>query len=106
MENTATTNDVDNDRRLYTLYRMGFESARVDDTTGRAYISDNWGYDWQFRYLDGCREQIGAETITTTTKGRTLMLTKIWKYFKRIGCAILNRKCSDTCDCNVKKDDA
>jgi hypothetical protein len=26
----------------------------------------------------------------------------VWKYFKRIGCAILNRKCSDDCDCNVK----
>tara|TARA_R100000008_G_C3570205_1_gene161610 strand:- start:284 stop:589 length:306 start_codon:yes stop_codon:yes gene_type:complete len=101
MENPAKTNDVDHDRRLHSLYRMGFESARLEYGTSRASISDNWCYDWEFRHMDGCREQIGTEVITTANKGRTLMLTKIWKYFKRIWCAVLNKKCSDDCDCNV-----
>ena len=29
------------------------------------------------------------------------MLKKIWKYFKRIGCAILNKNCGPSCDCKV-----
>ena len=98
MENTATTDDVNNDRRLHSLYRMGFESARVDDTTGRAYISDYWSDDRLIRNMDGGRKQVRAETYT---KRGTLMLKRIWKYFKRIGCAVLNRKCSKDCDCDV-----
>ena len=29
------------------------------------------------------------------------MLKRIWKYFKRIGCAILNKNCGPNCDCKV-----
>jgi hypothetical protein len=29
-------------------------------------------------------------------------MTNVIKYFKRIWCAILNKKCHEDCDCNVK----
>jgi hypothetical protein len=30
------------------------------------------------------------------------MMTNVLKYFKRIWCAITNKKCHEDCDCNVK----
>jgi len=30
------------------------------------------------------------------------MLKKIKHYFNRIWCAILNRQCCETCDCDIK----
>ena len=32
------------------------------------------------------------------------MISFMLKYFKRIWCAILNKKCHEECDCTVKKD--
>ena len=90
MENIATTNDVDHDRRLHTLYRMGFESARVDHTTGRINISDYRSDDRQFRHMDG-----GRESRTQDNGERRTMR----KYLKRLWCALLNKKCHDDCDC-------
>tara|TARA_R100000742_G_C4275650_1_gene96266 strand:+ start:1741 stop:1974 length:234 start_codon:yes stop_codon:yes gene_type:complete len=77
---------------------MGFESARLEYSTSRTSIGDYWSYDRFICDMDGSREQVRAET---PTKRGTLMLKRIWKYFKRIGCAILNRKCSKDCDCDV-----
>ena len=31
------------------------------------------------------------------------MIGKIIQYFKRIGCAMFNRKCCETCDCDIKQ---
>ena len=45
MANTTKTYDASDDRSLYTLYRMGFESARVDHTASRVDIRDYWGDD-------------------------------------------------------------
>ena len=56
MANTSKTYDASYDRSLHSLYRMGFESARVDHTTGRTDISDYRGDDWEFRHMDGGRE--------------------------------------------------
>ena len=94
MAHTTETYDVSHDRRLYSLYRMGFESAGVDHTTSRTHISDYRSDDRFLRYLDGCRE------VRTKKDGQ--MITNVLKYFKRIWCAVLNKKCNDDCDCNVK----
>ena len=91
MENTTKTYDADDDRCLHSLYRMGFESARVDDTTGRTDISDYRGDDWEFRHMDGSRE---SRTAQKNGEGRTMR-----KYFKRLWCALWNKKCHDDCDC-------
>ena len=56
MANTTETYDVSHDRCLYSLYRMGFESARVDHTTGRVNICDYRSDDWEFRHMDGSRK--------------------------------------------------
>ena len=90
MANTSKTYDVSDDRSLHSLYRMGFESARVDHTTSRVDIRDYWSNDRQFRHMDGGRE------IRTQKngEGRTMR-----KYFKRLWCALWNKKCHDDCDC-------
>ena len=94
MANTTKTYDASDDRSLHSLYRMGFESARVDHTASRIDIRDYWSNDRQFRHMDGSRE------IRTQKNGeRGTMNWKIWRYFKRIWCAILNKKCHDKCDC-------
>ena len=90
MANTSKTDDASDDRSLYTLYRMGFESARVDHTTGRTDISDYRGDDWEFRHMDGSRESRTQDN----GEGRTMR-----KYFKRLWCALWNKKCHDDCDC-------
>ncbi len=90
MANTSKTYDASDDRSLYTLYRMGFESARVDHTTSRTNIRDYWGDDRIFRYMDGSRESRTQDN----GEGRTMR-----KYFKRLWCALWNRKCHDDCDC-------
>ena len=91
MANTSKTYDASDDRSLYTLYRMGFESARVDDTTSRTDIRDYWGDDRIFRHMDGSRK---SRTAQKNGKGRTMR-----KYFKRLWCALWNKKCHDDCDC-------
>jgi len=90
MANTPKTDDASDDRSLYTLYRMGFESARVDHTTGRTNISDYRSDDRQFRHMDGGREGRTQDN----GEGRTMR-----KYFKRLWCALWNKKCHDDCDC-------
>ena len=90
MANITKTYDASDDRSLYTLYRMGFESARVDHTTGRTNIRDNWGYDRLIRHMDERRESRTQDN----GEGRTMR-----KYFKRLWCALWNRKCHDDCDC-------
>ena len=90
MANTSKTNDASDDRSLYTLYRMGFESARVDHTTGRTNIRDYWGDDRKLCNLDGSRES----RTQKNGEGGTMR-----KYFKRLWCALWNRKCHDDCDC-------
>ena len=94
MAHTTETNDVSHDRCLYPLYRMGFESARVDHTASRAHISDYRSDDRFICYLDGSGE--------TGTKKDGQIMANVIKYFKRIWCAILNKKCHEDCDCNVK----
>ena len=94
MANTTKINDVSYDGCLHSLYRMGFESARVDDSTSRAYIRDYGSNDRLLRNLDGGRK------IRSKKDGQ--MITNVLKYFKRIWCAVLNKKCNDDCDCNVK----
>ena len=90
MANTSKTYDASDDRSLYTLYRMGFESARVDHTTSRTNIRNYWGDDRIFRYMDGGRESRTQDN----GEGRTMR-----KYFKRLWCALWNKKCHDDCDC-------
>ena len=91
MENPTKTNDAYDDSRLHSLRRMGFESwTRVDNTTGRSNISDHWSYDRQFRHMDERREV----RTQKNGKGRTMR-----KYFKRLWCALWNKKCHDDCDC-------
>ena len=90
MANTTKTYDVSDDRRLHSLYRMGFESARVDYTTSRTNIRDYRGDDWEFRHMDGSREV----RTQKNGEGRTMR-----RYFKRLWCALLNRKCHEDCDC-------
>ena len=90
MANTTKTDDASDDRSLYTLYRMGFESARVDYTTSRTNIRDYWGDDRIFRYMDGSRKSRTQDN----GEGRTMR-----KYFKRLWCALWNKKCHDDCDC-------
>ena len=91
MANTTKIDDVSYDRSLHSLYRMGFESARVDDTTSRSDIRDYWGDDRIFRHMDGSRK---SRTAQKNGKGRTMR-----KYFKRLWCALWNKKCHDDCDC-------
>ena len=91
MEDSAKTNDAYDDSRLHSLRRMGFESwTRVDNTTGRTNIRDNWGYDRLIRHMDECREV----RTQKNGEGRTMR-----KYFKRLWCALWNKKCHDDCDC-------
>tara|TARA_R110001592_G_scaffold65909_1_gene202388 strand:+ start:416 stop:691 length:276 start_codon:yes stop_codon:yes gene_type:complete len=90
MEDFTSTDDVNYDRSLHTLYRMGFESARLDDTTGRTRVRDNRSDDWQLCYMDERRESRTKEN----GEGREMM-----KYLKRLWCALLNKKCHDKCDC-------
>ena len=90
MANTTKTHDASDDRSLYSLYRMGFESARVDHTASRVDIRDYWGDDRQFCYMDGSRE------IRTQKNGERRTMRK---YFKRLWCALWNKKCHDDCDC-------
>ena len=96
MANTSKTYDASYDRSLHSLYRMGFESARVDHTTSRINIRDYWSNDRQFRHLD--------ERRTLQRKRGRQMISYMLKYLKRIWCAVLNKKCHDECDCTVKKD--
>ena len=90
MANITKTYDARYDRSLHSLYRMGFESARVDHTTGRADIRDYWSDDRELCNLDGSRK------IRTKKNGEG---GKMIKYFKRLWCALWNRKCHDDCDC-------
>mgnify|MGYP003137345694 FL=1 len=97
MEDTTTTNDVDYDRRLHSLRRMGFECwTRLDNPTSIPDIRDYRSDDRQFRHLD--------ERRTLQRKRGRQMISYMLKYLKRIWCAILNKKCHDECDCTVKKD--
>ena len=96
MANITKTYDASDDRSLHSLYRMGFESARVDYTTSRANIRDYWSDDRQFRHLD--------ERRTLQRKRGGQMISYMLKYLKRIWCAVLNKKCHDECDCTIKKD--
>ena len=97
MEDTTTTNDVDYDRRLHSLRRMGFECwTRPDDPTSIPDIRDYWSDDRQFRHLD--------ERRTLQRKRGRQMISYMLKYLKRIWCAVLNKKCHDECDCTIKKD--
>ena len=91
MANTTKIDDARYDRSLHSLYRMGFESARVDDTTSRTHIRDYWGDDRKLRHMDGSREI----RTQNNRKGRTMI-----RYLKRLWCALLNKKCSDDCTCN------
>ena len=91
MANTTKIDDASYDRSLHSLYRMGFESARVDDTTSRSDIRDYWGDDRIFRHMDGSRK---SRTAQKNGKGRTMR-----KYLKRLWCALWNKKCHDDCDC-------
>ena len=90
MANTSKTYDVSYDGRLHSLYRMGFESARVDYTTSRTNIRDYWSDDRKLCNLDGSRE------IRTKKNGER---REMIKYFKRLWCALWNKKCHDDCDC-------
>ena len=90
MANTTKTYDARYDRSLHSLYRMGFESARVDYTTGRTNIRDYRSDDRELCNLDGSRE-------IRTKKNREG--GKMRKYFKRLWCALWNKKCHDDCDC-------
>ena len=90
MANTTKTYDASDDRRLYTLYRMGFESARIDYTTSRTNIRNYWGDDWEFRHMDGSRE------VRTQKNGEGRAMRR---YFKRLWCALINKKCHEDCDC-------
>ena len=56
MANITKTYDASDDRSLHSLYRMGFESARVDYTTGRTNIRDYWSDDRELCNLDGSRK--------------------------------------------------
>ena len=96
MANTSKTYDASDDRSLYSLYRMGFESARVDHTASRIDIRDYWSDDRQFRHMD--------ERRTLQRKRGRQMISYMVKYLKRIWCAVLNKKCHDECDCTIKKD--
>ena len=90
MANTSKIDDASYDRRLYTLYRMGFESAGVDYAASRINISNYWSDDRELCNLDGSRE-------IRTKKNREG--GKMRKYFKRLWCALWNKKCHDDCDC-------
>ena len=97
MEDITKTNDVDYDRRLHSLRRMGFECwTRLDDPTSIPDIRDYRSDDRQFRHLDERR-------ALQRKRGRQ-MISYMLKYLKRIWCAVLNKKCHDECDCTVKKD--
>ena len=96
MANTSKTYDARYDRCLHSLYRMGFESAGVDYTTGRTNIRDYWSDDRELCHLDGGRK------VRAKKDGQ--MISYMLKYLKRIWCAVLNKKCHDECDCTVKKE--
>ena len=90
MANTSKTYDACYDRSLHSLYRMGFESARVDYTTGRTNIRDYRSNDRKLCNLDGSRE------IRNKRNGERRTMRK---YLKRLWCALWNKKCHDDCDC-------
>jgi len=90
MANTPKTYDARYDRSLHSLYRMGFESARVDYATGRVSICDYRSNDRKLCYMDGSRE------IRNKRNGEERTMRK---YLKRLWCALLNKKCHDDCDC-------
>ena len=91
MEDSAKTNDAYDDSRLHSLRRMGFESwTRVDYPTSRINIRDYWSDDRKLCNLDGSREI----RIKKNREGG-----KMRKYFKRLWCALWNKKCHDDCDC-------
>ena len=97
MEDITKTNDVDYDRRLHSLRRMGFECwTRLDNPTSFPDIRDYRSDDRQFRHMD--------ERRTLHRKRGRQMISYMLKYLKRIWCAVLNKKCHDECDCTVKKD--
>ena len=97
MEDITKTNDVDYDRRLHSLRRMGFECwTRLDNPTSVPDIRDYRSDDRQFRHLD--------ERRTLQRKRGRQMISYMLKYLKRIWCAVLNKKCHDDCDCTIKKD--
>ena len=97
MEDITKTNDVDYDRRLHSLRRMGFECwTRLDNPTSFPDIRDYRSDDRQFRHLD--------ERRTLQRKRGRQMISYMVKYLKRIWCAVLNKKCHDECDCTIKKD--
>ena len=96
MANTTETYDVSHDRCLYSLYRMGFESAGVDYAASRINISNYWSDDRELCHMDGSRE------VRAKKDGQ--MISYMLKYLKRIWCAVLNKKCHDECDCTVKKE--
>ena len=97
MEYITKTNDVDYDRRLHSLRRMGFECwTRLDNPTSVPDIRDHRSDDRQFRHMD--------ERRTLKRKRGRQMISYMLKYLKRIWCAILNKKCHDDCDCTIKKD--
>ena len=97
MEDITKTNDVDYDRRLHSLRRMGFECwTRLDNPTSFPDIRDYRSDDRQFRHLD--------ERRTLQRKRGGQMISYMLKYLKRIWCAVLNKKCHDECDCTIKKD--
>jgi len=97
MEDITKTNDVDYDRRLHSLRRMGFECwTRLDNPTSIPDIRDYRSDDRQFRHLD--------ERRTLQRKRGRQMISYMLKYLKRIWCAVLNKKCHDECDCTIKKD--
>ena len=90
MANITKIDDVSYDRSLHSLYRMGFESARVDHSTSRTNIRNYWGDDWEFRHMD----ERGEVRTQKNGEGRTMR-----KYLKRLWCALWNKKCHDDCDC-------
>ena len=97
MEDITKTNDVDYDRRLHSLRRMGFECwTRLDNPTSFPDIRDYRSDDRQFRHMD--------ERRTLQRKRGGQMISYMLKYLKRIWCAVLNKKCHDECDCTIKKD--
>ena len=51
---------------------------------------------WFGLYVNGNRASV--QVSSKTEKGRA-MITKLRKYFKRLWCALWNKKCHDDCDC-------
>ena len=96
MANTSKIDDASYDRRLYTLYRMGFESAGVDDSASRINISNYWSDERGLCQLEGGRK------VRANKAG--LLISYMLKFLKRLWFAVLNKKCHDECDCTVQKE--